>query len=158
LPNEVDREIAGIFEAASSSLGPKVAVLSRRELANRGPDPWLVLELTPVNPKAAPVSAVLLGELVFSIGRNGCRVEFGDILHSGSVSDEAEVAAIETTRQVVEAAVNGEYYEKVQQLPGIGAVSVTGFLRLGGRTIDFGRGLTIPFLKTVVQTYEPYRQ
>ena len=118
----------------------------------------MLLELKPVNPRAAPVSAVLLGELVFSIGWNGCRVELGDIMDSGSASAEAEVAAVETTRQVVEAAVKGEYYERVQQLPGIGTVSVTGFLTLGGQVIDFGRGVTIPFLKTVVQTYEPYRR
>jgi hypothetical protein len=156
LTNELAHEIVAIFEDAAFSLGPEVAVLTEREFENRGPEPYLRFEMTPLNPRAARVGAVLAGELMFSIGSPGCGIDFGDIFEPVGAAD-AETAAVETTRHIVAAAVNGEYYERIQQFPVIGVTAATGFLALGDRKIAFGHGLTMPFLKTVVQTYEPYR-
>jgi hypothetical protein len=64
--------------------------------------------------------------------------------------------AIKLGRQGIDAVIAGRYYEKVQRLPGIGIVAAIGYLPMGGRVIDFGRGFLVPVLKTYVSRYVPY--
>jgi len=148
--DDVYRQLVGLFESTSSTLGPEVAELTKEETQTAGPLQHVLLRLTPRNPRSAPIAASIFGEVTFTIGRNGCRVELGDII-------ESQAAAVETTRKVVAGVVEGRYFEKVQRLPGLGVVAAVGYPDVGGRQIDFGRGFLMPFLKTDVTRYEPYR-
>jgi hypothetical protein len=149
--DEFARQVLDMFRDAQALLGPDVATLETRDAESGTQNPYLEIRLTPKNSRAAPIVAYVLTEVTLVIGRNDCRLELEDLMNSGSTTD-----AVKLGRQGIDAVIAGRYYEKIQRLPEIGIVAAIGYLPLGGRVIDFGRGFLVPFLKTDVWSYEPY--
>jgi hypothetical protein len=133
-------------------LGPGSARLERKPISHPGSDPRFLVVLKPTNPRAAPISAAIMGDVNFSIGRHGCSVELWDIIEPAD--DET---AVETARGLVREVIDGRYHEKLQSLPVIGVVAAQGFLTIRGKPAAFGHGIFIPFIPTTVERYEPYR-
>ena len=148
----VEAEIVRVLENAYTELGPGSARLEKKPISEPGSDPRFLVVLSPTNPRAAPISAAIIGDVTLSIGRHGCSVELGDIIQS-----TADETAVETTRGLVREVIDGRYHEKVQFLPIIGVVAAQGHLGIRGKPIAFGHGIFIPFLPTTTARYDPYR-
>jgi hypothetical protein len=147
---DLNRRLLEVARQIYATLGPDSARLEVKEIGRAGGS-FFEIQLTPRNLQAAAVVLRLFNEVTLLIGPHRAVVELGDYLEGG-VFDGAELG-----RQTINAVVGGHYSERIQRLHASPITAVAGRLQVAGRTLATTRGMFLPFLKTTVRRYQPYK-